>query len=148
MQLSTQDFIRAVLLKESLESSKAIRAALLPLYEQHQSSMTNMLAVTMLLVSESKDKSLEACLEYITKNFSKVISVVEEYGVKLPEEEVHLEQIVKAIAEEGEGGGGDASAAPTNVTAGIEPTTPRIYRNKKRKEEETDDAPVIARKAL
>lgn len=150
MQLSTQDFIKAVLLKESLEHSEAIRAALLPLYEQHSNcSRVNMLTVTMMLVAESKQKSLESCLEYITKNFSKVISIVEEYGVKLPEEEVQLEQIVKAIAEEGEGAapaGGEGSA-PTNVTAGIEPTTPRIYRNKKRKEEDTD-VPVIARKSL
>lgn len=152
MQLSTQDFIKAVLLKESLEHSEAIRAALLPLYERHSNcSRVNMLTVTMMLVAESKQKSLESCLEYITKNFSKVISIVEEYGVKLPEEEVQLEQIVKAIAEEGEGaapaGDGGASDVPANVTAGIEPTTPRIYRNKKRKEEDTD-VPVIARKSL
>lgn len=150
MQLSTQDFIKAVLLKESLEHSEAIRAALLPLYEQHSNcSRVNMLTVTMMLVAESKQKSLESCLEYITKNFSKVISIVEEYGVKLPEEEVQLEQIVKAIAEDGEGAapaGGEGSA-PTNVTAGIDASTPRIYRNKKRKEEDTD-VPVIARKSL
>lgn len=146
MQLSTQDFIRAVLLKESLGHSNVIRAALLPLYEQHETSIVNKLTVTMLLIQESKAKSLDACLEYITKNFNKVIKIVEEYAVKLPEEEVQLEQIVKAIAEEGEGGGDGGAAAPTNVTAGIEPTTPRIYR-KKRKEEDTD-VPVIARKSL
>lgn len=147
MQLSTQDFIKAVLLKESLEHSEAIRAVLLPLYEQHSScSRVNMLTVTMMLVTEAKDKSLDACLEYITKKFSKVINIVEEYSVKLPEEEVQLEQIVKAIAEDGEAGGGAESAAPTNITAGIDASTPRIYRNKKRKDEENVVAtPVITR---
>lgn len=145
MQLSTQDFIKAVLLKESLEHSEVIRAVLLPLYEKHDCSRVNMLTVTMMLVAEAKDKSLDACLEYITKNFSKVINIVEEYGVKLPEEEVQLEQIVKAIAEEGEGGApaGDGGTPPTNVTAGIDAATPRIYRNKKRKDDV--DTVVITR---
>lgn len=147
MQLSTQDFIRAMLLKESLEHSDVIRAALLPMYEQHSNcSRVNMLTVTMMLVAEAKDKSLDACLEYITQNFSKVMSIVEEYGVKLPEEEVQLEQIVKAIAEEGEGGapaGGEGGTPPTNVSAGIDAATPRIYRNKKRKEDV--DISVITR---
>ena len=143
MNLSTQDFIRAVLIKESVDYNQVIRAAVLPLYEQHESaSFVNMLTVTMMLFAESKSKSLDVCLEHITKNFSKIIAIVEEYGVKLPEEEVQLEQIVKSLAEEGEGGG---SSAPTNVTAGIDATTPRIYRDKKRKEE--TDVPVISRKA-
>lgn len=134
-------------MNESLEHSKAIRAVLLPLYEQHTTSMVNKLTVTMMLIQESKSKSLESCLEYIKENFNKIVAIIEEYGVKLPEEEVQLEQIVKAIAEDGEGAPvASGGTPPTNVTAGIEPTTPRIYRNKKRKEE--TDVPVIARKAL
>lgn len=143
MQLSTKDFIRAVLVKESLNSTE-IRAALLPLYEQHTTSMTNMLVVTMMLITESKCKTLDTCLDYITQNFGKVVSVVEEYGVKLPEEEVQLEQIVKEISEEGEApvGGGEA---PTNVTAGIDPTTPRIYRKRHKDDEDVTATPIITR---
>lgn len=130
MQLSTKDFIRAVLLNESHENNKAIRDVLLPLYEKHQSSIVNMLTVTMMLVNEARGKSLSECLLYIESNFSKVVSVVEEYHVKLPEEEVQLEQIVKEISEDGE--------APANVTAGIDAGTPRI-RTKQSKIIEDED---------
>lgn len=144
MQLSNQDFIKAILLKESFEHCENIRATLLPLYEQHAGSYVNMLTVTMMLINESVDKSIVPCLEHIVKKFGKVIDIIEEYGIKLPEEEVQLEQIVKMIVEDGESAGATASTAPTNVVAGIDPATPRIHRNKKLPDDVNVD--VISRK--
>ena len=67
-----------------------------------------------------------------------VVAILEEHGVKLPEEECALEAMVKKIYEEGGGGEAPVGEAPTNVSANIDATTPRIYNKKKKKDERID----------
>lgn len=138
MYLSSQDFVKAILLKEDFAYRSMIREVLVPLFEQANTTMTNKLSVTMMLVQESQSKTLDECLAHIKKNFVAVIAIMEEYGIKLPEEEVALADAVKQISEEGEGAASPAvgSTTPTNVTAGIDSSTPRIYPRKRKKSDD------------
>lgn len=138
MYLSSQDFVKAILLKEDFAYRSSIREVLVPLFEQVNTTMTNKLSIVMMLVQESQSKTLDECLAHIKKNFAAVVSIMEEYGIKLPEEEVALADAVKQIKEEGEGGAAPAvgSTTPTNVTAGIDSSTPRIYPRKRKKSDE------------
>ena len=131
--------VKAILLKENFEHRNQIRDTLLPLFEATDISMTNKLSVALLLASESKKYSLTEALDNVKKNFMNVVAILEEHDVKLPEEECALEAMVKKIYEEGEGGGeAPVGEAPTNVSANIDATTPRIYNKKKKKDEHID----------
>lgn len=133
-----QNIVKAILLKENFDGRDEIRNALLPLFEASDISMTSKLSVALLLASEKKNYSLSEALENVKKNFSNVVAILEEHDVKLPEEECALEAAVKKIYEEGEGGGGEVvSDTPANVTANIDPSTPRIYPKKKKDESDT-----------
>lgn len=132
MYLSSQDFIRALLLKEDAQYQKSIRESILPLLEESSASLTRKLCTLMVMVEDCHGKLLTECLQHIEKSFSKTVAVLEEYDIAMPEEEVKLESVVKNIQEEGEGGA-PATSAPTNVTAGIEASVPRIYPKNKKK---------------
>lgn len=131
-----QNIVKAILLKENFDGRDEIRNALLPLFEASDISMTSKLSVALLLASEKKNYSLSEALENVKKNFSNVVAILEEHDVKLPEEECALEAAVKKIYEEGEGGE-VVSDTPANVTANIDPSTPRIYPKKKKDESDT-----------
>ena len=125
MSHKSKNFVRSILLNEEFESRDSIREALLPLYESTTGSMANKLAITLMLAEDAKSDSIEEQLDHIKKNFASVVGVIEQYEVKLPEEEVALEAMVASMFEEGE----------MNVTAGIDASTPRIYPKKKKKED-------------
>jgi chorismate mutase len=76
----------------------------------------------MLMIHKNMAYVVEDTEKEISKTFSKILSIVVENNMMLPEEFFEVEAAVKQITEEGE------SAAPTNVVAGIEPTVPRIKR--------------------
>lgn len=131
--------VNAILLKENFDGRNEIRNALLPLFEATDVSMTTKLSVALLLASEKKNCSLTEALNNVKKNFSNVVAILEEHDVKLPEEECALEATVNKIYEEGDGGGeAPVGEAPTNVSANIDATTPRIYNKKKKKDEHID----------
>lgn len=120
----SKDFIRSILLNENQE----IRDSILPLFESSKLSLVRNMTVLMLMVESMKANSLSEQIQSITKSFANVAAIVEEYDIKLPEEESLLEKCVKEIQEDGE--------APTNSVAGIDASTPRIDPKKK---DEDDD---------
>lgn len=111
---------------------------------------------TMLFILESCDANLieSAKVKHIKENYSKVMSILEEYNIELPEETTVIEQVVAALYEDagaaGGGGapgvsGGSGAAAGAVSTAAIaaagkpvttdavDPTVPRLYPGKKKK---------------
>ncbi len=102
-----QEIIKSILLNEATEYRQAVRDS--------GKSMVQSMAVMLMLLKEDSATAL--------KKFPGTLAVIEEHGIKLPEEEAELEGIVKKIAEEGEG----AQTSTMNVSAGIDSATPRIY---------------------
>lgn len=102
-----QEIIKSILLNEATEYRQAVRDS--------GKSMVQSMAVMLMLLKEDSATAL--------KKFPGTLAVIEEHGIKLPEEEAELEGIVKKIAEEGEG----APTSTMNVSAGIDSATPRIY---------------------
>jgi hypothetical protein len=134
MSITAQHFIRAILSQPITDVQTAISESMLPLLEHKCSSVQTKLSV-MLMIFENSQGSLEARLDNIKTLFGKIIGIVEDHELKLPEEDCIVETVVKEISEEGEGAA-PAPSAPANVTAGIEPTVPRI---KPRKTKEVED---------
>lgn len=102
-----QEIIKSILLNEATEYRQAVRDS--------GKSMVQSMAVMLMLLKEDSATAL--------KKFPGTLAVIEEHGIKLPEEEAELEGIVKKIAEEGDG----APTSTMNVSAGIDSATPRIY---------------------
>ena len=102
-----QEIIKSILLNEATEYRQAVRDS--------GKSMVQSMAVMLMLLKEDSATAL--------KKFPGTLAVIEEHGIKLPEEEAELEGIVKKIAEDGEG----APTSTMNVSAGIDSATPRIY---------------------
>lgn len=134
MSISSQDFIKSILLKPENSDMKMIGESLVPLLVESESRLSEKLSVMLMIFMGSKGQ-LNERIESIKSQFNKVLSIVNENCLKLPEEENQIKSCMKKISEEGEG----ASEAPTNVTAGIEASTPRINpgRIKKKKAPET-----------
>lgn len=132
--ITTKEFVRSILLRESSELRDQIREVFSRYISEHSNaSMTLKMSVGMLLLNElsSKDRIVTGFSKILAEKFESVLRIVMEHGLKLPEEEVELENCVKAIYEEGEGGApAPTASAPTNVVAGIEPGTPRIKKKK------------------
>lgn len=123
MTLSSTDFIRSVF-KSDLKTM---------LTEEYP--LATQLSV-MLLLHKKASMLGEDTNDVIRNTFTKALSIVVEHSLRLVEEECEVSTAVKKLNEDGEGGG-EGSAPPANVVAGIEPTTPRIYTGKKTKDEFT-----------
>lgn len=113
MQALCTDFIKYVL---NSDYSK--------LLVENKEPLATQLSV-MLMIHRHNKFLLENTLADIDSKYKTVLQIVVENQLLLPEEDVAVDAAVNAITEEGEG------AAPTNVVAGIEPTTPRIKPKKK-----------------
>jgi len=104
---------------------------------------------TMMFIMENckaNGRNDVAIFEYINNNFSKVLSIVEQHNLVLPEEVIVIERVVKQLAEEGAPGIMGGTAAGTINTAAavatsqidtdaVDATTPRIYPGKKKKKD-------------
>lgn len=119
MSTSNTDFIKHIL---GSELSKLLTESV-PLVTQFS---------VMLMMHKVNNNILSESVADIKKNFSKILQIVTENCLQMPEEECEVSTAIKKLTEEGEGA---PVAAPTNVTAGIEPTVPRIYTKKKPKDE-------------
>jgi len=107
---------------------KMIGESLVPFLLESDSTLQRKLSVMLMIYKDSKGV-LQERVESVKKQFKKVLSIVDENDLKLPEEENEIKSCMKKIDEEGEGAVGGVtggSPAPTNVTAGIEASTPRI----------------------
>lgn len=116
MQALCTDFIKYVL---NSDYSK--------LLVENKEPLATQLSV-MLMIHRHNKFLLENTLADIDSKYKTVLQIVVENQLLLPEEDVAVDAAVNAITEEGEGA---PAAAPTNVVAGIEPTTPRIKPKKK-----------------
>lgn len=132
MSLQQKHYIRAILTNESFDHRDMIASTMNRLFEQSDLPMVSKMSVMLLLLGENLNKPLSEQLDYIKKNFKKVIEIIHENNIKLPEEEVMLKNEIDAIHEEGE----------MNVTAGIDPQTPRIKPRKTPHEEDTEECQV------
>lgn len=135
MLITQQDVIRAVILNEEFEHRDEIRDVVLPMLTESDGSIVTKLSVIMLLCQEAVKKKID-CVKHLQEKFSAVLAVIEEYGVKLPEEEAILKKTIDELEEDGEGTVA-VSAPIANVTAGIEPTVPRIKARKRVAEADT-----------
>lgn len=122
MQARCTDFIKYVL---NSEYSK--------LLIENKEPLATQLSV-MLMLHRHNDFLLESTIVDLGTKYKTVLQIVVENQLMLPEEDVAVTNAINAITEEGEG----AAPAPTNVVAGIEPTTPRIKPKKKLIDEKTD----------
>ena len=130
MQITSTDFIRAILLKEDFNNRTQIRESFSKHLANHKDvPMSVKLSVGVLLLKElsNKHRTIDGFNDILNEKFDNVLKIILEHDIKLPEEESELEACVSKIFEEGEGA---APAAPTNVTSGIEPGTPRIKKKK------------------
>jgi hypothetical protein len=140
MKHTSRDFVKAILLNEEFDGRNTIRQTVLPLFERSNAPIVEKLSTMILIAKNHRKSTLEECLKEMNSKFSTVLTIIEEHGVRLPEEEVELSKMVKAIYEEGEGGG--EGAAPTNVSAGIDSSTPRIKRKQSVEGDECLDTKV------
>lgn len=131
---SLVEFSKALLSDTSLQEQKIINDSLLPLINQGNASLHRKLQCLLLLGSTNFPLTEEST-ENIKTNWNKILTIIEEHDIKLPEEEIAIESAMKSIAEEGE--------APTNVSAGIDASTPRIYPKKQKKEKEDDSSIIV-----
>lgn len=128
------DLVKALLAPNIQESCSHAHSELLPLLKLEESSLQRKIEC-MLLLADTSDVFSESSIKAIKDSFHKIVTIVEENDLKLPEEEFAIQQAIKEIQEEGE------VAAPTNVSAGIDASTPRI--DPKRRKKEKDDASII-----
>lgn len=130
------EFAKALLNSSStIQEQKTINSDLLPLLQESTSSLVRKLSC-MLLIAEQKNSFDVQVLEEIKTKWSRILSIVEEHDIHLPEQELAIEAAISQIQEEGEG-----AAAPTNVSAGIDSSTPRI--DPKKRKEAKDDSSII-----
>jgi hypothetical protein len=131
------EFIKSLLKQSTLvEEQNLINEDLFPLLLDGNISFVRKLSC-MLLLAEQHDAINESSIAQIKNNWRKILSIVEEHNIYLPEAEIAIETALKAIQEEGE------SAAPANVTAGIDASTPRIDPKIMKKRKEDKQSSVI-----
>ncbi len=124
----TKLFLESILLKPNTAEQQKISSVILPILEKTDTPLLTQLAVmSMMFIERTGD--IDSGLKYIQESYEKIIGIIVENNLRLPEEESEVERIIASISEEGE------AAAPTNVTAGIDPTTPRIKRKQKQEVE-------------
>jgi hypothetical protein len=97
--------------------SEQTNAPLRQMLSEGKSLSTNM-SVLLVMLKNKQGISMPG----FSEEYHKIREIVEEHQLLMPEEEIELEN---ALAEDGE--------APTNVTAGIDATTPRIYTKQSKK---------------
>ena len=109
-----KEFIQTVL------RDKAVSNRISAIMESVSGTFVDKLSTITLIVGSNPKLSLTESIDFIESNFMKVYSILREHAIQLPEEAQLIKEVVQLVAEEGEG------VAPANVTAGIEPSTPRI----------------------
>lgn len=145
--ITKQKFVRAI-----LEGSTQV-SGLSALLMENKSSFVRKLSTMLFIYESCKDSSEEYKVAHIKESFNKILAIIEEYDVLLPEETAIIESAVKQLSEDGEGGGGApavsggsgsaagsistaamAAAGKPVTTDAIDSKTPRIYRKKKKNE--------------
>lgn len=130
------EFAKALLNSSStIQEQKTINSDLLPLLQEGASSFVRKLSCMLLIAEHAKEFDVHV-IEDIKSKWGKILSIVEEHDIHLPEQELAIESALYQIKEEGEG-----AAAPTNVSAGIDASTPRI--DPKKRKEVKDDSSII-----
>lgn len=126
-------FVKAILTQKDIFEHTDILPLKLTLLESYANvSLATKLAV-MMMIFENANGSVKDKINYVIESFDKILDIVNEHNMSLPEEECIIEKIINDLSEEGE-----AAISPTNSVAGIEPTTPRINPKKKKIDEDDD----------
>ncbi len=131
--INRSSFVKSILTQNHVEhdfNTSLLKSTLLE--SNLNVTLVTKLAV-MMMIFENSTGSIEDKIKHISESFEKVLSIICEHKLILPEEECIIEKILKDIQEEGE------VSAPTNSVSGIEPTTPRISPRKNKKTEEDDN---------
>ena len=130
--VNRSSFVKAILNRKSIFECVDMSTLESTLIEHHTNiSLVTKLAV-MMMIFENTIGSIQVKIDSINESFDKILSIICEHNIALPEEECIIEKIIDDLTEDGEG------IAPTNSVSGIEPNVPRIGPKKKKIIEDDD----------
>ena len=131
--INRSSFVKAILTQSYIQENINIESLQMALLTKAEGIPFVTKLAVMSMIFENAIGSIDQKIKAIDESFDKILSIVSEHKLVLPEEECMIEKVIKDLQEEGEGA---VVSAPTNSVSGIEPTTPRISPKKKKEVED------------